>query len=66
MRYGIFLGLIFGPGIFLGCVGGPRDFFGFDFIPIRSSSSLEIRTTPPGQEPPWWVLTSLLQMQLSK
>ena len=47
-----FLRLIFGPGIFFwwggggggGFVGSPRDFFwrGVDFVPIRSSPSLEI------------------------
>ena len=34
---------------FLGCVGSPRDFFGvFIFTLIRSSPSLEIRSTPAG------------------
>ena len=41
-----FGGLIFGPWIFLGFVGSPRDFLGvLIFAPIRSSRSLEIRST---------------------
>lgn len=48
MRAWDFLRLIFGPGIFFsgggGVVGSPRVFFwrGVDFVPIRSSPSLEI------------------------
>ena len=41
IRRGIFLVLKFGPGIFLG----------FDFTPIRSSLSLEIRSSPVGSVP---------------
>ena len=48
-----FWGLSFGPGIFLGFPGSPRDFLGvLIFAPIRSSPSLEIRSTP-------WAVTSL-------
>ena len=43
---GFFWGLIFGPGIFMGFVGSPRDFWVLIFAPIRSSPSLEIRSTP--------------------
>ena len=38
--HGIFLGLIFGPGIFLGLI----------FVPIRSSPSREIQSTPHGAD----------------
>lgn len=44
---GFFLRLFSGKGMFLGLVGGPKDFLGsFDFAPIRSSLSLEIRSMP--------------------
>ena len=34
--------------MFLDCVGSPRDFLGvLNSTPIRSSMSLEIRSTPP-------------------
>ena len=42
------VGLIFDPGIFMGFAGSPKEFFwGFDFASIRSSPSLEIRSTSP-------------------
>jgi len=37
---------------FLGFVGDPRDFLGFDFPPVRSSSTLEIWSIPPPPPPP--------------
>ena len=45
---GVGVGLIFDPGIFMGLAGSPKEFFwGFDFASIRSSPSLEIRSTSP-------------------
>ena len=52
----LFWGVTFGPGIFVGVFEALVFFFlggGVIFGPVRSSPSLEIRTTPLGLERPW-------------
>ena len=51
-RHGIFWGLNYGPCIFFFFFEAQGVLLGFDFCPIRSSLSLEIRSTPPPPPPP--------------
>ena len=47
IQHGIFWELIFGPGIFKFLLEAQGIFLGFDFAPIRSCPTLEIRYPPP-------------------
>ena len=54
IRHGIFWGINFGPAIFGGFCLRPKGFFWvLIFAPIRSSLSLEIRSTPSGLGLSW-------------
>ena len=63
IRHEIFWGINFGPRIFWGFCLKPKGFFWvLIFAPIRSSLSLEIRSTPSGLELSWkgrWIFHTI-------